>query len=78
MNLSLNSSVTKLSKIQVLKFNGNTKKFFNFKNLFVSLVHLEDSVPLVQKLYYLKNVLVGEASGLVRDAELSTDSYYEI
>lgn len=70
-------SQPKLPKIPVPKFNGELKKFYDFKNLFTSLVHENKDLSNVQKLYYLKGCLIGKATDILHDYELSDSAYIE-
>lgn len=67
----------KLQKIDVPKFDGELTQFYNFQNLFRNLVHDNPELTNVQKLYYLKQALVGESEQVLRDFELSDGAYAE-
>ncbi len=72
-----NQCVPKLERIQVPTFDGNILNFPNFKGLFQNLVHGNEELSNVQKLYYLKQSLVGTAREVIRDFELNDAAYPE-
>jgi hypothetical protein len=73
-----NENITpKLKKIGVPTFDGDVLSFQNFKNLFENLVHLRTELSNVQKLFYLKESLVGKAKDFIRDFPLVDDAYPE-
>lgn len=51
--------------------------FGNFRALFENLIHNNHDLKNVQKLYYLKQALVGPAEDLIRDFELNDQAYPE-
>lgn len=82
-NIDLNSTFRapttqpKLERIVVPSFDGNILNFRNFKGLFENLVHNNEDLSNVQKLYYLKQALVGDAKDFVRDFKLDDRAYSE-
>lgn len=83
---SLNASVTveshnlssaKLPKINVPTFNGDFRKFLDFKALYENLVHNDDNIPPVRKMHYLKESLVDEATATLANLAVSEDGYKE-
>jgi len=77
LNSEDSSLQPKLEHIQVPTFDGDILKFQNFKSLFENLIHNNAALSNVQKLYYLKQALISSAGKLVRNFELSKDSYTE-
>ncbi len=67
----------KLEKIAVPTFDGDILNFQNFKGLFENLVHNNEELSNVQKLYYLKQALIGETKNFIRDFKLDDRSYSE-
>jgi hypothetical protein len=58
--------------IPVPRFDGEPSNFFDFKNLFIRVVHENRDLFPVQKLWYLKDCLKeGSAKSLLKDFELS-------
>lgn len=74
-NFNLNPVVPKLQKIVISKFNGNYLDFQNFRSLFENLLHNRTELNGVQKLFYLKETLIEDASDLVRDFPLEDVAY---
>lgn len=68
---------THLPKINLPPFSGNGDDWETFRDLFQSIVHNDPSLKPVQKLYYLKGLVQGEAKAAL-DAIAITDSNYNI
>lgn len=66
----------KLPHITIPTFSGRYSDFYAFFNMFDSVVGSTDKPP-VQKLYYLKTFLSGEALALVQNLPLADESYVE-
>ncbi|KAK7585901.1 hypothetical protein V9T40_000080 [Parthenolecanium corni] len=68
---------TKMKEIEPPTFNGDLTKFFEWKNLFVNLIHNcpPNEMGNTLKLYYLKKSMVGEVEGLLTDFNLSNEGY---
>lgn len=72
------TATVKYPKIPIPKFDGDIRKFQEFKALFANMVHNDLAMPPVKKLWYLKDALsLGEAAVLVRDISLSEEAYTE-
>lgn len=71
------SFAPKLDKIKLPSFDGNILDFRNFRSMFDNVVHSNPELTNVQKLYYLKQALMGEASLLIRDFPLTENAYAE-
>ncbi|CAG5059136.1 unnamed protein product [Parnassius apollo] len=69
------SSQVKLPKIIIPTFSGNYLEWVTFRDLFTSLVHNCQSLDNVQKMYYLKGYLTGEAEQLLRQIPISSENY---
>ena len=69
------SNVTKLPKLDLKPFDGNLMEWTSFRDMFHSSIHLNSSVPKVQKLVYLKSLLQGEAARLIQSIVLSEANY---
>ncbi|KAK7582689.1 hypothetical protein V9T40_014134 [Parthenolecanium corni] len=67
----------KMKEIEPPTFNGDLTKFFEWKNLFVNLIHNRppNEMGNTLKLYYLKKSMVGEVEGLLTDFNLSDEGY---
>lgn len=69
------SNKSKLKQIEPPKFDGNSRKFFEFKELFASMIHENDNLSIVRNMYYLKEAAIGEAAVLFHDFGVSEASY---
>lgn len=67
----------KLPKITIPTFTGDYAQWTTFKDLFVSLIHQNESLDNVQKMHYLKGLLSGEAEQLVRNIPITAANYNE-
>lgn len=74
-------SDTRLPKINLPKFSGDYIDWVPFQDLFSSLVHNNDSLNKVQKFFYLKSSISGEAANLIKTfsaTEANYDSAWQI
>ncbi|GFQ73719.1 fatty acyl-CoA reductase wat [Trichonephila clavata] len=78
-SITSNSNVSnfRLPKLCIPQFSGNFKDWINFKDLFVSTVHSQISLPNIEKFQYLKGLLTNEPASLIKHIPLSNDSYEE-
>ncbi|XP_062713282.1 uncharacterized protein LOC134290227 [Aedes albopictus] len=65
----------KLPNIKLPIFDGNFETWLNFHDLFVSLVHTSTSLSTIQKFYYLRSSLAGEALKLIQTIPISNEQY---
>ncbi|XP_062703711.1 uncharacterized protein LOC134286154 [Aedes albopictus] len=65
----------KLPNIKLPVFDGNFETWLNFHDLFVSLVHTSTSLSTIQKFYYLRSSLAGEALKLIQTIPISNEQY---
>ncbi|XP_026746838.1 uncharacterized protein LOC113508077, partial [Trichoplusia ni] len=72
--MSSNSSV-RLPKITIPSFSGKYSEWTSFRDLFISLVHSNQSLDSVQKLHYLKAHLTGEAEQLIKFVPIAAANY---
>lgn len=82
---SLNSSIitegtvgqalVKLPDISVPKFDGKMKNFTEWHSLFSAMVDQNDSLKPVQKLYFLKQAMTGDAATLLKDHSIQDGAY---
>lgn len=68
-------SQVKLPDIKLPVFDGNFERWLNFHDLFVSLVHTSPNLSTIQKFYYLRSSLTGEALELIQTIPISNDQY---
>ena len=65
----------KLPDIKLPVFSGEYESWLNFHDLFISLVHSSTSLSTIQKFYYLRSSLAGEALKLIQSIPISHDQY---
>ena len=68
------ASPVQLPKISIAKFDGNYLKWQQFHDIFCKMIH-ETSIPTIQKMWYLKMNLTGEAERLIRHLHLTEANY---
>lgn len=71
------SCEVQLPRISLQPFNGNYTEWQSFHDLFLALVHNNESLQDVQKLHYLKGSLIGEAEVLLRQFSITAENYTE-
>lgn len=69
------SSPVKLPQIHLPKFTGIYEEWTTFQDLFVSLVHNNNSLSKVQKLHYLKSSTGAEAEVLLKHIQVTEANY---
>lgn len=82
---SLNSSFThsqgpstfhhRLPKIDLPKFNGDESRWISFRDNFVSMIHINEDIPVVNKLQYLLQSLEDPARKQFETVEIQADKY---
>lgn len=70
-------SQAKLPIIEIPKFSGAYDQWVPFYDIFSSLIHNSTSLTDIQKFYYLKGSLVGEAADILHSLQ-TTDSNYSV
>lgn len=68
------STMIKLPKVTLPKFEGNYLTWTQFHDLYTQMVH-HQSISPCQKMWYLKTHLSGEAERLIRHLPLSDENY---
>ncbi|XP_055589657.1 uncharacterized protein LOC129741871 [Uranotaenia lowii] len=69
------SSHVRLPDVKLPVFSGSIDSWLNFHDLFVSLVHSSHELSNIQKFYYLRFSLSGEALKLIQTINISTNNY---
>lgn len=87
MSQSLNNSVTSLSnngsmkrklKLPIAKipeFSGKLEEWMTFKNYFVSMIHNNNELPIMDKFHYLKSSLRDDAEKKIRKLDIIENNY---
>jgi hypothetical protein len=70
-----NSSPVKLSKLDIISFNGDKMQWNEFWDSFESAVHNNKKLSSVEKFNYLKSKLQGDAKYSVAGLNLSNENY---
>lgn len=69
------STKVKLPKIELPTFTGAYDEWVQFYKIFTSLIDSNDTLPAVEKFYYLKSCLKREAGKDIHSLELSSENY---
>ncbi|XP_065368797.1 uncharacterized protein LOC135961232 [Calliphora vicina] len=65
----------RLPKISLPKFSGEYIDWIPFRDIYLSLVHTNASLSKIQKFYYLKGTLTGEAASLIKTISATEANY---
>lgn len=65
----------RLPQIQLHSFDGNLDTWLSFRDLYTSLIHSKNDLPDVEKFYYLKGCLLGEAKALIEPLPITKANY---
>ncbi|XP_045777595.1 uncharacterized protein LOC123875672 [Maniola jurtina] len=66
----------KLPTINLPSFDGSYEQWLEFKNTYVSLVHVSNTISIIQKFHYLKSALKGPAALVINSIEFTPDNYF--
>lgn len=64
-----------LKKPNIPTFDGSIENWMSFRQMFNCIVHADRSLSSVQKLFYLKSALKGNAAALLQNLELTNENY---
>ncbi|XP_062535630.1 uncharacterized protein LOC134204845 [Armigeres subalbatus] len=65
----------RLPDVKLPVFNGNLEHWLNFHDLYLSLVHSSQELSSIQKFYYLRSSLSGDALKLIQPIPISATNY---
>lgn len=65
----------RVPRVAVPEFSGSYLEWPSFRDLFKSLVGDNPKVPNVQKLSYLKKIVVGDTSRIIKNIKITSDNY---
>ncbi|XP_058817099.1 uncharacterized protein LOC131680401 [Topomyia yanbarensis] len=65
----------KLPDVRLPVFSGDYETWLNFHDLFLSLVHSSAHLSTIQKFYYLRSSLAGEALKLIQTIPICNEQY---
>lgn len=72
---STTGSHLKLPKIIIPVFDGNGRKWKQFQDMFEQMIHNQTIISTIEKFYYLKSNLAGEASRLICHLLVTEENY---
>ncbi|XP_046802097.1 uncharacterized protein LOC124418773 [Lucilia cuprina] len=80
MNQSINNSshLRSLPKITLPKFSGSYHDWRPFHDLFTSMIHSNSDLTAVEKFYYLKSSLSGEALQCISNLPVSSENLHQL
>lgn len=70
-----NNADVSLPKISLPKFSGDYTDWAPFHDIYIYLVHQNKTISNIQKFYYLKGTLLGEAAALVKAKSVTEANY---
>ncbi|XP_074028312.1 uncharacterized protein [Leptinotarsa decemlineata] len=65
----------KLPEIVLPKFNGNFEDWLEFRDIFDSLIHKNESLTNIQRFFYLRGALEGTAAASIKNIQYTSDNY---
>ncbi|XP_055603914.1 uncharacterized protein LOC129752145 [Uranotaenia lowii] len=65
----------RLPKIDLLKFSGDGSRWILFRDNFLSMIHCNEDIPIINKLQYLMQSLEGEARKPFESVDTQVDNY---
>lgn len=65
----------KLPDLKIPVFNGDYRKWRNFKDIFDTMIHNRQEMPTIEKMEYLKVYVEGEPNKLISNYMLSSENY---
>lgn len=69
------ASIVKLAALNVPKFSGDYKQWSTFNDMFIALIHSNEALTEIQKFFYLKSALSGDAEKVIQSYETSAKNY---
>ncbi|XP_055842511.1 uncharacterized protein LOC129909455 [Episyrphus balteatus] len=71
------SQKVNLGKIQLPSFDGTYSNWSLFNSLYKSMIHENQSIDCIQKFYYLRSSLTGDALKIIGEVPLVAENYQE-
>jgi len=69
------ASIVKLAALSVPEYSGDYKEWATFHDMYVALIHSNEALTDVQRFFYLKSALTGEAEKMIKSFETSAKNY---
>ncbi|XP_050055037.1 uncharacterized protein LOC114131043 [Aphis gossypii] len=74
-SVSNQASIVKLAALNVPNFSGDYKQWSTFNDMFTALIHSNEALTDIQKFFYLKSALSGDAEKVIQSYETSAKNY---
>ncbi|XP_022173999.1 uncharacterized protein LOC111036312 [Myzus persicae] len=68
-SINSTSSIIKLAALNIPVFNGSYNDWVSFKDIFKALIHTNSNLTSIQKLFYLRSSITGEAANCIKNFE---------
>ncbi|CAI6376040.1 unnamed protein product [Macrosiphum euphorbiae] len=68
-------SFVKLQPLEIPTFTGKFDDWVTFHDIYCAMIHTNNCLSDIQKFYYLRNALEGEATSLIQNLETSSSNY---
>ena len=65
----------KLPDIKLPDFKGEYEEWMTYRDLFIALIDENESLSNIQKFHYLRGTLSGEALGVIKQIQLTSENY---
>jgi len=69
------ASIVKLAALNVPNFSGDYKQWSTFNDMFIALIHSNEALTEIQKFFYFKSALSGDAEKVIQSYETSAKNY---
>ncbi|KAJ8957213.1 hypothetical protein NQ318_007775 [Aromia moschata] len=74
-NSPMNENRVKLPTIKLPTFNGHYDQWLEFRDAFTALIHDNNTISNIQKFYYLRSSLEGDACKIIQSLKASETNY---
>ncbi|XP_072948180.1 uncharacterized protein [Epargyreus clarus] len=65
----------KLPALRIPLFNGDPNKWLEFRDMFLTLIHDNNTIANINKFHYLRSYLEGSAAAVINSVALSSNNY---
>lgn len=74
-SINSTSSIIKLAALSIPVFNGSYNDWVSFKDIFTALIHTNSNLTSIQKFFYLRSSLSGDAANCIKNFETTAINY---
>ncbi|XP_060846095.1 uncharacterized protein LOC132925744 [Rhopalosiphum padi] len=74
-SINSTSSIIKLAALNIPVFNGSYNDWVSFKDIFTALIHTNSNLTPIQKFFYLRSSLNGDAANCIKNFETTAINY---